>query len=367
MQAVVCPEFAASTIEDVPRPEPAPGEVVVAPDRVQFSVTECQLFHGREVAHSETIADRIAAGGARLFGHEFCGHVDAVGDGVTSLSVGDRVYAPGKIACGECAYCRAGEPFHCGNQTGIGYDRPGAVAEYVAVPAEPLCRLPEGVSDAEGAAMQPMASALLATVDAGIEPGDVVAVVGTGVMGYQVGQAAAALGASEVVAVDVRERPLSIAADRGMIPIDATETDPVAAVRDATDGVGADVAVAAAGGRQSHATEGSDPLATAHALAARGGTICQVGHIEGELTWRPRDTRSKKLTWVNPRTGSVPLGPNRTTGELAAEWVADGTVSIEEYVTHELTGLESFEEAIEITLEKDAYDALGPAQIVIER
>lgn len=363
MQAVVCYDFEESGIEDVPRPEPTDDEALIAVHRVQLSVTECALYRGEELRHHEAIAARFADGSARLFGHEFCGTVAETGADVTAFAVGDRVYAPGKIPCGACGYCTSGYPQYCPDTESLGHDRPGALAEYVTVPAVALQRLPDAVTDAEGAAMQPLASALLCVHDAGIETGDVVAVIGTGVMGYQAGQLARLAGAQRVYAVDVVPEKLDLAGDHGMIPIDAREVDPAAKVQDETDGVGADVVVEAVGGEQASGTEGEDPLATAVRTVRRGGTVLQIGHIHGEIELAPRVLRNKSVRWVNPTLGVVSTGPNTDTGVLAADLVATGRVSIEEYVTHELSGLEGFEEAVSLTVSNDR--GLGPAQMIV--
>lgn len=183
MDAVVCTEFGESDVREVPRTDPARGEVLIAVDRVQLSVTECKLFWGHETAHYESVRDRISSGDGRVFGHEFCGRVVDLGNGVDEFEIGDRVYAPGKTPCFDCPHCDRGYTHLCSEKASIGYDLPGALAEFVSLPTAPLAKLPEAVSDEEGAAMQPLASALLCTIDAGIEPGDTVAVVGTGIMG----------------------------------------------------------------------------------------------------------------------------------------------------------------------------------------
>lgn len=366
MEAVVFDDFESPRVADVETPTPGPGEVLVEVSRVQLSVTECLLYGGAEIIHFESVARRLEAGEARLFGHEFCGRIVEVGDGVEAFDVGERVYAPGKIHCGTCEYCRSGYENLCPDTVGIGYDRPGALAEYVRLPTEPLCALPDGVSDAAGAALQPMASSLLCTLDAGVSPGDTVAVFGTGVMGFQCALSAKHLGAGDVYAVDVRERPLEIAADNGAIPVDATAANPCEAIREATGGLGADVVFEAVGGEQDHATAGDDPLAQAFRAVRRGGTVLQVGHITGDVELTPSVARSKCVRWINPQKGRKPVAPGTDTGELAAKLVASGEVPIEAYVTDELRGLDSLETAVDLTLEKGERGALGPAQIVLE-
>lgn len=365
MRAVVCADFKESRIEEVPRPSPSPGEVLVAVDRVQLSITECQLYKGDSLAEIDKIRERMSENRSRLFGHEFCGVVETVGEEVQSVDEGDRVYAPAKINCEKCCYCQSGFDQLCKDKTTIGMGRPGALAEFISVPARCLRQLPAEITDAEGAAMQPAASVLLCVHDAGIRTGDVVAVIGCGVMGYQCGQIARLQGAREVVAIDVDPRKLEFARDRGMVPIHARESDPVDAVLNLTDGIGADVVFPAVGGQQQHATAGDEPLAQAFQMVRSGGTILQVGLIQSELLMEPRQLRSKSVRWINPRFGVVKVGPNTDTGELAPELVASGEISVKEFITHELSGLGEFERAVDITLQKDQYDALGPPQLVL--
>lgn len=365
MDAIVCHDFGESAVESVPEPTLGPEDLLVDIRRVQLSVTECNLYYGEEIAHYEQIRDRLAAGPARLFGHEFCATVRDVGDAVTGFDPGDRVYAPGKIPCHDCRQCRTGFELYCPDKTYIGYDTPGALAESAALPAEALCRVPDGVSDAETAALQPLASAVLCVAEANIQPGDVVAVFGTGIMGYQCAQLALLNGADRVLTIDVEPEKLSIAANRGLIPLDATERDPVAAIDEHTDGIGADVVFEAVGGDQTDATSGSGPIAQAFRAVRPGGTVVQVGYIIGDVTVTPRHLRSKSVDWVNPVTGVTARTPNATTGEYAASLVANDRVSIDEFITHEVTGLGEFETAVEMTINKEAHGALGPTQIVI--
>lgn len=365
MKAVVCTDFNESSVEEVPRPDPDPGEVLIEVDRVQLSVTECQMYRGHDLGDVDRVHEIMTEGDGRVFGHEFCGRVAERGEGVSAFEVGDRVYAPAKISCGECAYCEAGYTQQCKDKETIGMGRPGALAEYVALPTEPLWDLPDAVPDAEGAAMQPLASAVLCVHDAEISTGDVVVVVGCGVMGYQAAQLALVEGAREVYAVDVDPKKLEIARERGLTPINARETDPIEEVKRRTDGVGADVVVEAVGGDQSTAVEGTEPLAQCIQMARSDGTLLQVGLLIGEMDIAPGDLRGKSIDWVHPRFGVASTGPNTDTGELAPSLVADGRVTVDEYITHELNGLQSFEEAVEITLNKEAHEALGPPQMVL--
>ncbi|MGM0606695.1 MAG: zinc-dependent alcohol dehydrogenase [Halobacteriota archaeon] len=367
MEAIVFDDFGELSVETVPDPTVGKDEALVEINRVQLSVTEGMIYHGEASAYFEAIQERLEEGPAQLFGHEFSGRVVEVGDDVTTLSVGDRVYPPGKVSCYDCEYCRRGYYHFCPNKETLGFHRPGGLAEYVSVPEAALCVLPENVSDAEGAAMQPFVSSMLCVHDADLTTGDIVATVGGGVMGNQCGQAALHMGAAEVFVIDIDPNRVALAEEMGMTGIDATEEDAVDRIHAETDSIGADVAFEAVGAEQSHATVGDDPLAQAHRMARRNGTVVQVGILTTDVTLDPHPYRSGMVDWVNPvdMTGTMPLGPNYDAGQMAARLVSDGRVTLEPYVTHELEGLDSVEEAIEITLNKDEYDAMGPAQIVL--
>jgi len=355
MRAVITHEFGSSSVEEVPTPDPTGDEVLIEVDRVQLDVTECYLYTGTEIIFHEAAEERIRDGGARLFGHEFVGTVAKVGPDVTGYSPGDRVYAPDKVKDPET-----------GNKLTPGFQIPGALAEYIALPEYTLRKVPSSVSDAEAATLQPLASSILCVRDAAIEVGDVVVVHGTGSMGYPLGQLALHSDAGTVITVDVVPEKLDLAEEKGMVPVDATEVDPVEAVHERTDGHGADVVFEAVGGTHDHASEGDDPLAQCFRMAGSGGTVVEIGVLPGTLTLDPKVWRAKQVDWVNPVLGTLRTGPNADTGDLAVQWVAEGRISVEETVTHELHGLESFEEAVEKTLNKREYGALGPAQIVLD-
>lgn len=205
--------------------------------------------------------------------------------------------------CDECSYCDRGYPELCEDAITIGLQVPGAIAEYLAVDTEVLCVLPDGVSDAEGAGLQPLASAVVCVHEANISTGDVVIVVRSGVMGAGCGQLAQLAGNGEVYAVDIDPEKVTIAEDLGQIGIHDNERDPVAEIRDATGGVRADIAFAAVGGTQDRFNGGDDPVAQAFRLIRRGGRIVQVGSL------RVKSRSDHLIGAVGPSTGRNPTTP----------------------------------------------------------
>ncbi len=176
---------------DVDLPEPGPGQVRVK-------------VHACGVCHSDSLTVMGAMGNdfPRAPGHEVAGVLDAVGDGVTAWSTGDRVGVGWFGGCDfTCEACRRGDFISCANGQvpGIAYD--GGYAEYMVVPAEALARIPDDLSDIDAA---PLLCAGITTFNAlrtsVARPGDLVAILGVGGLGHLGIQYAAKMG-FEVVAI----------------------------------------------------------------------------------------------------------------------------------------------------------------------
>ena len=183
-------------------------------------------------------------------GHEYCGEVVAVGAGVTRWAVGDRVIAPFILACGACPACAAGQQTTCARQVLPGFTCDGAFASHIAVAFADtnLTALPGGMDPALAAALGCRATTAwqALTTRAAVQGGEWVAVFGAGGVGLSTLLLARALGA-RVAMVDVVAERLDYAAALGAdVVIDARDTDPAQAVRDATGG-GAHVAIEALG------------------------------------------------------------------------------------------------------------------------
>jgi threonine dehydrogenase-like Zn-dependent dehydrogenase len=164
----------------------------------------------------------------------------------------------------------------------------------------------------------------------------------------------------------VADERVALAGDLGMDGIRASETDPVEAGEAATGGVGADVVFEAVGGDHGRMTAGGGPLARAYDVARPGGTVVQVGTITNpDLRVDARAVREKPVQWIQPREGRISTDPNMDFGRYAADLIADGRVSIDQFITHEIEGLDGVDRAIDVTLDKEVHGALGPAQLVV--
>jgi 2-desacetyl-2-hydroxyethyl bacteriochlorophyllide A dehydrogenase len=201
-------------------------------------------------------------------GHEIAGVVVERGRDVRSPEVGDRVAVHYLVSCGACAGCRSGEQF-CETGEMVGKDRDGGQATHVVVPARNAVPVPDAVPDEHAAVMMcSTATAYHALRLAQLQPGETVAILGFGGLGISVLQLARALGAGDVLAVDVVPAKLEAATGSGARPIDA-RGDVRAAILEATAGRGADVAVDLAG----HPPLCTDTLRS----LAPGGRLVLVG------------------------------------------------------------------------------------------
>ncbi len=175
-------------------------------------------------------------------GHEVAGVIQQVGSGVTGCSVGDRVCLHYMVTCGDCIYCNRGSEQFCTSGKMLGKYRDGGYAEYISVPARSVFRLPDEIPFEQGAIMMCSSATSFHALRKGrLEPGETVAVFGVGGLGMSAVQLARAFGALDVYAVDISATKLKMAEKFGAIPIDCSETDPVAEIKRLTDGRGVDV------------------------------------------------------------------------------------------------------------------------------
>jgi threonine dehydrogenase-like Zn-dependent dehydrogenase len=212
MRAFVVTAPGEAGVEEVPEPVAAPGEVVVEIERVGVCGTDVEFFTGE----MQYLRDGHSRYPLRL-GHEWCGTVTEVGAGVDAGWRGRRVTGDTMIGCGRCRRCLAGHRHICADrqEVGIQGDRPGALAERLAVPASSLHALPDSVDSALGALVEPGGNALRAARAASPAPGDRLLVLGPGTIGTLVALFAQAAGA-EVHLLGAEPRSLAFARSLGV-------------------------------------------------------------------------------------------------------------------------------------------------------
>lgn len=180
MRALVITRPGQAEVQDVERPAPGPGEVVVDVVRAGICGTDVEFYTGE----MQYLHEGFARFPIRI-GHEWAGRVDAVADDVDPAWVGRRVTGDTMLGCGTCPRCVSGYQHVCASRSELGIrgGRPGALAEQVAVPARSLRALPEAVDDAMGALVEPGANAYRAVQAAALRTGDRVLILGAGTIG----------------------------------------------------------------------------------------------------------------------------------------------------------------------------------------
>ncbi|WP_165070331.1 S-(hydroxymethyl)mycothiol dehydrogenase [Marisediminicola senii] len=282
VQAVVVrAKDAPVSLETILVPDPGPGEALV-------DVLTCGVCHTDLHYTQGAINDDFPF----LLGHEATGVVSAVGPGVTSPSVGDRVILNWRAVCGDCRACRRGEPQYCFNThnatqkmtledgteltAALGI---GAFAEKTLVAAG-QCTVVD--TEVDPAAVGLLGCGVMAGIGAaintgGVSRGDSVAVIGCGGVGIAAIQGSKLAGATTIVAVDIDQRKVDLALTLGATHgVNSSEVDPVEAIRELTGGNGADVVIDAVG----------RPETYRQAFYARdlAGTVVLVGVPNPEMT-----------------------------------------------------------------------------------
>lgn len=185
-------------IETVPDPTPSDVQVVLRIERSGLCGTDVSLTKKRDVPTlvGPDLENAFAAPGT-ILGHEYCGEVVEVGRAVQRLELGDLVAPMFFTGCNACAACLLGDPAHCASAP----PSMGGFAEYGLAHERFSVRLPEGLTAADGALVEPLATSLRTVIVAGISPGDRVLVLGAGALGLGVAFLARMMGASRIAAV----------------------------------------------------------------------------------------------------------------------------------------------------------------------
>lgn len=250
-------------VEEVPRPAPGPGQVLVRVAACGLCATDLHVLDGSIPLYRPP----------RILGHETAGIVAELGPGVRALQVGDPVALDTTVSCGVCTHCREGRTFHCGDRTSY----IGGWAEYVLVPEQIAYRLPAGLPVHLGALAEPLSCVVHAVKTAQLQAGDTVAIVGAGAVGLLLLQLARRSGASRVLVSEPDPDRRALARRLGAdLAVDPTAEDLRAKALDLSGGLGVDVAFEAVGSART--------VADAVSLPRRGGTVVVVGVAPGDAT-----------------------------------------------------------------------------------
>lgn len=272
MKALVLREYGRLSYEEAPDPVAGPRDVLV-------QVRACGIcgsdVHGMDGSTGRRIPPLI-------MGHEAAGEIAAVGEGVTGWPAGERVTFDSTISCGECRSCLRGEINLCERRRVLGvacdeYRQEGAFAEFVAVPAHTLYRLPDGLDFATAAMVEPLSVAQHAASLAPPLEGARAVVMGAGVIGLLLIQVLRAAGCARITAVDINAHRRALAqqlgADEAVAAIGTAEADV------AFDAVGLPATVAAA----------------VHSVR-KGGTVVLIGNLAPSVELPLQAVVARQLT-----------------------------------------------------------------------
>jgi L-iditol 2-dehydrogenase len=309
-------------VEDMTKPQPAPGDLLMRVSACATCGTDAKIF---SYGHHHIVPPRV-------MGHEIAGVVEELGEGTDAYSPGDPVQVIAAIPCGDCFECKNRSMSICSNQESIGYHYDGGFAEWLLVPAKVLKvkglnLIPDGLSFEEAAVTEPLACVLNGQELAEVEEGDVVVVIGAGPIGCLHVRLARARGASQVVLVERNGARLEMSARRVEpdAAIDSSNENAIDAVLKLTDGRGADVIITAAGSEAAQEE--------ALQMASRGGRISLFGGL-------PKDDPVIKLdsNVVHYRELRI-VGANGSTpaqNSEALRLIATGAVPVKDLITDRL-------------------------------
>jgi len=254
-------------MQDIDKPEVGHNDVLIRINQTAICGTDIHIFKWDDWAKA-TIPVPLTVG------HEFCGEIVEMGIEVRGFTVGDRVSAEGHITCGVCRNCRAGRRHLCMNTVGVGVNRPGAFAEYLAVPAFNVFKLPESIGDDMASILDPLGNATHTALSFDLVGEDVL-ITGAGPIGVMAVAIAKYAGARHVVITDVNDYRLDLARKMGATAAVNVTTDLLdKSMLDLGMEEGFDVGMEMSGNPQAF----RDMLRTMH----HGGKVAMLGILPDE-------------------------------------------------------------------------------------
>ncbi len=341
MQALLIHGNKDIRMEDIPVPEPAPGEVLMRVNGSSICATDIEEWQYGPLWAQQGGPNPISGRQIPLvLGHEIAGTVELpAGD----LTEGTRVMVNNVRTCGTCFWCLRGSQATCPNMCVAGLSADGGLAEYMVWPASHLIPLPDSISDVEAPLLEPATVAVHAVRRSGVKVGDNVAVIGCGTVGLLAMQAYKASGA-RVIAIDVREQSLEMAMRLGADDVlDSSRFDAVEALAELTNGVGPDIVTETAGA--------AETPRLAIQWTRSGGTTVLVGIYTAVPKFNFNDIVGAEKTVI----GSVAAAPGDM--DAAVQLVANGKIRLTELVSAVIPLSKVVEEGFErmIQPEKDVF------------
>lgn len=283
MKALSLQAYNQFELIDLPTPEIGPEDVLIQVKAVGICGSD---VHGMDGSTGRRLPPLT-------MGHEASGIITRVGDAVSGWKAGDRVTMDSTVYCGRCHYCSRGQINLCDDRMVLGvgtpeFKRHGAFAEYVAVPARILYRLPDALPIEYAAMTEPVSIGYHAWVRSGMQPGESAIVVGTGMIGLLLVQVLKAKGCGKIIAIDIDEGKLALARKLGADHVfNAKDETLVASVHGLSEDRGVDYAFEVVGA--------TAPIGTAIDATRKGGTVVLIGNVSPEVTLHLQKAVTKEL------------------------------------------------------------------------
>lgn len=303
-------------LEEMPRPRIGPGELLVR--------VEASGICGSDVMEWYRI-HKVPL----VLGHEIGGEIVEVGEGVEKYKVGDRICAAHHVPCNACHYCQTGHETVCETLRKTNFD-PGGFAEYLRLPAINVDRgvylLPNEVSYEEATFIEPVACVMRGQRLAGLEPGQTVLVIGSGISGLLHIHVASALGASRVIATDINDYRLQAALRFGAEAAIHAKEDLVTTLRHINNGLLADLVIVCTGAISA--------ILQALQSVERGGCVLFFAPTDQGVTI---PLSINDLFWRNEITLTTSYAGNFADHVKALEMIRSGKLRVAEMITHRLS------------------------------
>ncbi len=319
MKAVVFQSPGTIDLVDAKCSAPEPDWARIQVRATAICMTDFEVLHGTIQAQYPIIP-----------GHEWSGVVDATGSSSDREWIGRRVVGDNELTCLRCRYCRKGEWRRCAQYRQLGFEAPGAYAEYILVPIHNLHELPDSISFEQGALLEPMAVGLAVLAMAQPQVGATAVILGVGPIGLNCLAVLKASGVIRILCIDLRERRLELARAWGAL----ATCNSVEALTDTVTRWhpgGADLVIDTTGNQ--------NLIQSGLSLVRFGGAFVLAGYCGGRSI-------ELKLDVIHERNLRV-LGAGNNSGfmETAVRCAADGILRTEEMITHRYR-LEDYKSAL---------------------
>ena len=327
------PEVGGFTLEEHAVPNPGPGEVLVQTQSTSVCGTDLHIWKWDEWSRENVPLGTVT-------GHETSGRVVALGEGVSSHAIGDHVAIECHLACWACPRCEEGNAHVCENGSIFGVHGHGAFAPYFVIPAINARHVPEGLDPGHASIQDPLGNAIH-TLTGGPIDGATVAIHGLGPIGLFAVNAAKAMGASTVIAVDWDNTyRMNLAKELGADMVLGKDDDVVASSLEATEGRGVDNSCEFSGA--------ASALSNAIHSTRMGGYVnilSVYGQSMPEVPMNEVVFRYLHLKGINGRK-------MWSTWDTMHDLLARGAIDVDKVLTHRMS-IEAFEDAVQLALTGD--------------